>query len=287
MMDTEYLRTIFGRFVRKPWPEKRLALRNRFKEAFNHVVPGVDLPVRLSFGAWFLAGDDVCSDRIFAHRYEPEEAAFVGRYLQPGMTVLDIGAHHGFYTLLASHCVGAAGRVISFEPSSRERARLERHLRINRCTNVEVRPFALGSAEGEVELFRVDGRQTGFNSLRPPDIDQPTSVHRVPIKVLDEVLAQAGVTKVDFIKMDVEGAELEVLRGARRLLATRPRPVILAELSDLRAKPWGYRIHEVISLVADAGYTWKAVGRGGALVPAEFGEVVHANYVAWPPERDA
>jgi FkbM family methyltransferase len=205
--------------------------------------------------------------------------------LQPGMTVLDIGAHHGLYTLLASKKVGRAGRVIAFEPSSRERKRLRRHLRVNACGNVEVEPYALGESSGEANLFLVEGRDDWCNSLREPQIDARSVSVRVQLERLDDILEQREVGHVDFLKLDVEGAELSVLRGARRMLATS-RPVILAEVQDLRTRPWGYAAREIVEIVARAGYGWYALTANANLLPisAEL-KTYDANLVALPEER--
>src|SRR5438046_2404630 len=88
----------------------------------------------------------------------------------------------------------------------------------NRCKNVRVEPVALASEDGESTLFVVDGRDTGCNSLRPPAVDEPT--HGVAVKTikLDTYVTSLGLRRVDFIKIDAEGAELEILEGARSVL---------------------------------------------------------------------
>ncbi len=112
------------------------------------------------------------------------------------------------YTLLASKRVGREDRVIAFEPSPRERRRLLRHISINGCSNVFVEPLALGDHAGEADLFLVEGRQDWCNSLCPPDVDERTCTVRVEVRPLDDVLRVLGVSRVDFIKLDVGGAEL-------------------------------------------------------------------------------
>ncbi len=103
--------------------------------------------MRLEFGAWWLVWYDSTSHRIYQQSYEPNTQAFLRGFLKTGMTVLDIGAHHGFYTLLAARCVGLVGKVTAFEPSPRERRRLIWHVRLNRCPQVLVEPFALSDSE--------------------------------------------------------------------------------------------------------------------------------------------
>src|SRR5260370_34314741 len=167
------------------------------------------------------------------------EGGFVERVLRRGMTVIDGGADHGVYTLLASKRVGGDGRVIAIEPSPRECERLEKHLRVNRCSNTELAPCALGEDPGDADFYLVDGFQDWCNSLRPPAVDEPVRTVRASVRRLDDVLAELGVTRVDFIKLDVEGAELSVLYGATKLLQSESRPAILAEGQAIRTEPGG------------------------------------------------
>ncbi|HME11721.1 MAG TPA: FkbM family methyltransferase, partial [Candidatus Acidoferrum sp.] len=153
-----------SRFLLKPWPEKKKSLYFRWISTFPHL----PAPLRLPFGAWWLVRADNAGLPISQGRFEEAEIAFVGRYVKPGMTVLDIGAHHGLYTLLASKRVGPNGRIFCFEPSTRERNALLQHLRLNRCKNVTVESLAVGSENTDAQLFVVEGVQTGCNSLRKP-----------------------------------------------------------------------------------------------------------------------
>jgi FkbM family methyltransferase len=270
-----------GRFLQKPWPEKANSAKNRW----NAFIAGVPVPVRLPFGAWWIGRDHDWTEMLRAGTFEREELTFVTRFLQPGMTVLDIGAHHGLYSLLASKRVGPSGRVFSFEPSPRERRALHLHLALNLCRNVTVQGVALGSEETEATLHVVQGSQTGCNSLRPPEVISSTASIRVRVTSLDAWLKLNNIGKVDFIKLDVEGAELEVLKGAERLLDNRPRPVILAEVQDVRTAPWGYRAKEILNYLSTKEYTWLRLLPGNApadldLSPQDF----DGNFVACPQE---
>ena len=276
----------FRRFLRAPWPDKVQSIRHRFKRAWSRVLPSVPLPVLLPYGGWWLAGDDVCDDAVFTGNFEVSERRFVQGFLKPGMTVLDIGAHHGFYTMLAAKMVGPTGRVMCFEPSHRERERLLVHLRLNRILNrVSVFPIALGRETGESTLYVVVGRDTGCNSLRPPAVTEPTRTVRVLLTSLDAFVAQQHVKYVDFIKMDVEGAELGVLEGGEELLGGRQRPVILAELNDSRTLPWGYSASTIYDSLAAKGYHWFAITQDGKLRACPRTDQFGANLVAFPDER--
>ena len=270
------------RFARQQRKTKYFALAGRARSIF----PEMPIPLRLPFGAWWLAQKSALDHQLMHGSFEDGETRFVQKFLRPGMTVLDVGAHHGLYTLLASKKVGRRGKVIAFEPSSRERRRLLRHVRVNACRNVVVEGCALGNEVGEADLFVVRGWQDWCNSLRPPAVEEGTETIRVSVETLDDVLWRLRVDVVDFIKLDAEGAELGVLQGARELLRGAARPVILAEVQDLRTQPWGYRARDIVELLLREKYCWFAVTGDGNLQPAATDmDSYDANLVAVPAER--
>jgi FkbM family methyltransferase len=269
-------------FLALSWREKYFALAQRVRRIF----PALKVPFRLPFGAWWLAEKSVLDYELSHNGYESAELSFVQRLLRPGMTVLDLGAHHGLYSLLASQCVGHTGKVIAFEPSPRERQRLERHLSLNGANNVEVQTCALGPDSGVAQLYLVANGQNGCNSLRPPAVLEPTSTIPVVVRRLDEKLYQLGIAHVDFIKLDVEGAELGVLQGAAAIFSGPSRPAILAEVQDMRTAPWGYAAREIIRFMARKEYRWFGLDAEGNLFPASTQEERYdANLVALPAER--
>ncbi len=271
------------RFLASPSKAKYASFAHRLHRWF----PGAAVPVRLPFGAWWLARNDHISQPILDGKFELAESSFVQRYLKPGMTVLDIGAHHGFYSLLASLVVGPGGRVYSFEPSPRERNALLKHLRLNRRTNVQVMDFALGNENADANLYVVDGNQTGCNSLRPPVVLSGTSSAKVRVARLDDWLEQQKISHIDFVKLDVEGGEIQVLKGSERLLERKPRPVILMEVQDIRTQPWGYRSKDVVEHLNRRGFTWLAINRNGYLEPLDISAIeFDGNFVAYPQERE-
>lgn len=270
------------RFANRPWEEKVQRMRTRWLAVF----PGIPLPMRLPFGIWWLARNDHVSGPIIAGNFETAEYSFVRRFVAGGMTVLDIGAHHGFYTLLSARLTGSNGRVFAFEPSRRERKALLRHVSLNRCKNVRVQAFALGAERKEAELHVVEGSQTGCNSLRAPVVLSGTSTTSVRVIPLDDWLTEENVEHVDFIKLDVEGGELDVLKGATKLLNRQPRPVVLAEVQDIRTLAWGYKAKEVIEHLVAKGYKWFGLSENGAIKELDVSQnEFDGNFVAFPEER--
>jgi FkbM family methyltransferase len=211
---------------------------------------------------------------------------FVKKLLRRDMTVVDVGAHHGVYTLLTSKCVGWHGHVVAIEPSPRECKRLEKHLRLNRCSNVELMPCATGEDPGEADLYVVDGFNDWCNSLRPPATVEPVKTVRVPVRRLDDILSGLELCKVDFMKLDVEGAELPTLYGALKLLNRESRPAMLVEVQDMRTRRWGYAAREILQFLIRMDYQWFAIAAKGALLPISWEEETYdANLVALPMER--
>lgn len=275
-------RSRFQRFLQKPWRKKVGAVLYWWVREF----PRIPVLIRLPFGGWWLARNDFVGAALFHDGFEDAERSFIERFLRPGMTVLDIGAHHGFYTLLASRKVGPQGKVLAVEASPRERKKLELHLRINGCKNVQVETCALGENEEHAELHVVLGGQTGCNSLRKPAVSEGTEVITVRVKRLDRILAERCFEKIDLVKLDVEGGELSVLKGGQELLRRQPRPVFVVEVQDIRTRPWGYAAREVVHLLSCANYKWFRPLMGGGLLQIGADEREYdGNFVAIPLER--
>ena len=257
---------------------KALAIRNR-------LFPDWPMLIRLPFGSLWLAWNDTLSTALYLKMpFEQGERKFVENFLRPGMVVLDVGAHHGIYTLLASKKVGPKGLVFSFEPSPRELRRLKLNLIINCCRNVRVEPSAVGSTKGTADLFVCSDQNTGLNSLRPPAIQEQTRKITVPMTTLDDYISQHGID-IDLLKIDVEGGELEVLKGAARTLHSKPPHAIMCEVQDVRTRPWGYRADEICDLLEANDYQLYSVTIDGTLEPFPRKEEHEENLIAIPRKR--
>lgn len=286
MTHTE-IASLAGCFWRKSRAEKIQSLRYRFKtRVWNQLCPEIPLPVRVSYGGWWLARNDALSDAVFAQIFNGPEIKFLERVLEDGTTVIDVGAHLGFYTLLMSKRVGSRGRVVAFEPSPREFRQLATHIRINRCTNVQLEELALADCAGFKEFFVVGAPWTTRNSLRPPRIDR---VHSISTRIvtLDGYLDDKRIREVDLIKLDAEGAELTIFAGALRLLSRLRRPLILCEINDpvIAECGWQHRGADLIDFLEAKGFRWHAFNRDGSLRPIARASSYCGDFVAVPEER--
>jgi FkbM family methyltransferase len=162
--------------------------------------------------------------------FDPAELEFLRDALAPGATAIDVGANVGVYTVTAALRVGPGGRVIAVEADEEYVPRLRENLTRNGLANVEIVAAAAGAADGEVELMIAADR--AFSSIKPLVAYRGAgATRRVPQRRLDTIWADAGQPNVRFAKIDVEGAEVEVLTGAQRLLE-RCRPALVVEVSE-------------------------------------------------------
>lgn len=161
--------------------------------------------------------------------FEQAESDYLCRLAQPGGTVVDVGANVGLHTIPLALAVGT-GKVMAFEPVPENVKRLQENVERNRLRNVEIYPFALSDEDGSATMHL--SRDPAYGTLMSTAVAHvagesiETSTRR-----LDDVWRMAGQPAVSAIKVDVEGAELRVLRGAKDLLATC-RPVLLVEAAQ-------------------------------------------------------
>lgn len=186
--------------------------------------------------------------RTFAYgNWEPEVVEAISQCVQQGMTTFDVGAQSGFYSLLLSRLVGRGGSVIAFEPLPANLRILKENVEINTLANVVVRGEAVAEKSGTLD-FQVPALNSNLlaGPLAPGDQYPTTLVRSVS---LDDFVDEIGC-RVDFIKVDVEGAEGAVLDGARRLLR-KYHPTMMIELHNMDGKS---RIHEVATRLQELGY---------------------------------
>lgn len=172
-------------------------------------------------------------------RYEPEVSAVVRSLLRPGATFIDVGANIGWFSLLAASVVGPGGRVIAVEPNPLNVSLLRQSAKENGFDNIEVFNVALGDRPGAVAL-ETDGSNGRIIPIDGPPAAPLEASFVVPAFSLDDLLAASMPAAVDVVKMDVEGAEPMVLRGAQGVLSTF-RPVLVTEFYPLAldSSPWG------------------------------------------------
>ena len=211
----------------------------------NAVLPILQGPLR---GTLWIVGSH--THGCWAGSYElPTQQAFE-RFILPGSVVYDIGAQAGFYTLLASRLARPNGRVLAVEPVPLNLSRLRRHLSLNRVKNVEVAEGAAGNTSGTVRM----------NIPKSPAMAHlsNTGALEVSLFTLDELRRRLGFPYPTAIKIDTEGAEVAVLRGAEEILG-QSRPVIILSTHSPSLQ------RQCLELLRGKRYTCSPIGpdRGG------------------------
>jgi FkbM family methyltransferase len=176
---------------------------------------------------------------------------YLHHFVRPGMVVVDGGANCGIYTVAAARLVGSTGRVLSFEPGAESFSVLTKNIELNKFTNVSASRAALSDREGKTHLYHLEPGPNSFSMGRP--INKAVESEEVVTRTLDEVFREEHVHQVGLIKLDVEGAEELVLRGAARII-NHSRPVIVFEMHAAAAKQLGLASSGSWDLLKTWGY---------------------------------
>jgi FkbM family methyltransferase len=199
---------------------------------------------------------------------------WLSAWLRPGDTYVDVGAHIGFYVSLALRAIGPSGRVIAFEPLAENFDKLSASVRevADRYPNVELHRVAVGSVAGNATLFAPADEwehQSYRASLVAAGSRAPSG--DVPVVSLDDAL---GRLSCRLLKIDVEGYEIEVLRGAASFLSDGLPEAIVIELNPPALEAAGRSTAELVALLSGYGYARHAAVAGGRLGPADGADVV-------------
>ena len=182
--------------------------------------------------------------------YEPVLIRKFCKLVHEGMTVVDVGAHIGIYSLMASRRVGASGKVIAVEASPANAQLLRRHLAINGCNNVDVIEAAVGDRSDQIAFtYRPDPTDpSAFANSIAYDISGQQAT--IAMMTLDAICESASPT---LLKIDIEGAEMLAMRGAGQLLA-RARPVLIVAIHPEPLQALGTSARELIDYMRASDY---------------------------------
>ncbi|MDX8388393.1 MAG: FkbM family methyltransferase [Ghiorsea sp.] len=213
--------------------------------------------------------------RIYCYDYYEYDCvqAFVS-LIKPGATMVDVGANIGQYSLLAAKLVGEKGTVIAFEPDPDISGYLQNHIDSNHFT-VDVEHCALADQNGLQEFYPPGWEgNLGQGSLLPAEKIRSGIRKQEPLKVqvrrLDDVMQAKGIERIDFLKVDVEGYEMHVLKGAQDLLAKGAIKAMMVEVSpdNLQQTSGGYE--PLLNYLTDFDYIPFVANRVGVLTPLEL-----------------
>jgi FkbM family methyltransferase len=202
--------------------------------------------------------DSLLSREIF-DGFEEDELLFIKKFLRESDYFLDVGANIGFYSLHAAQIVGLEGKVFAFEPTPKTFSRLLENVRINKFENtISCHNIGLSENKGILKLNVSTDGHDAWNTFASPTYDYFTNQIDIPVNTLDDVLISNNidVKKISLIKVDVEGWEVFVFRGAENFLKAEDSPALLVEFTEEFAFSAGTSCHELYDLIKSYGYNW-------------------------------
>ncbi len=201
--------------------------------------------------------DLVQASIIATKQWEPGTWRSLSEHIGSGAVFVDVGAHVGYYSLKAAKAVGSGGRVLAIEPNPDTLQVLRANIAASGDSMITVEPVACSDSEGVLELFAASRNNTGATSLSRSNALKfgfERKSFRVRTRPLDALVQENRLDRVDVIKIDVEGAEILVLKGAERTLDLY-HPVVTVELVEDQLKNMGTSSAEVIRVLRKHGYT--------------------------------
>jgi FkbM family methyltransferase len=215
--------------------------------------------------------DPLQRDMAARRRYEGDVTWVFPYLLRPGDRVVDGGAHIGYLTLLAARRVGASGEVHAFEPVARTFAALEANVRLNGATNVRPNRVGLAARASELQLeVPIDPEGSGLLAWGATSVLlRRGPVERVPALALDDYARDHGLDRIALVKLDLEGAELDALRGMERLLREARIRYVVSELNTFLSDAQGESYDATRAYCAGFGYRAYDLRRTARLRPIE------------------
>ncbi|BAY33767.1 methyltransferase FkbM family protein [Nostoc carneum NIES-2107] len=221
---------------------------------------------------------------LFIQSFETSEIEFVRQSLKKGDIFLDVGANGGLYTVIAAKQIGHTGHVYAFEPGLRELSLLRHNIAVNNLSNVTVIEKAVSNQKGKTQFaISHDGAMNSFKVTNHPQ-QKIKEWQTVEIISLDDFIQEFNVGKINFIKIDVEGAEHLVLEGAKNILSHH-KMIILFEAAEINAASFGYSVHNFLQELINLGLTIYYLNPSGDLVNVdehndEIGKKIY-NFIAY------
>lgn len=202
------------------------------------------------------------------YAYRDAESVHLSHFVKEGSVCLDVGANLGTYAFYLANIVMESGVVFAFEPVPATYEGLVVNMSRARLTNVHLYNLGVSDHEGVAELFvpeRVGLPSHGRAHLHPPRVEAVGERVNVQLTTIDAFCQQHELKQVDFIKMDIEGAELLALRGGIKMIRTH-QPQLLLEIEEAHTQAYGYMPQEIFELLASCGYRYVHCVREGELV---------------------
>ncbi len=227
-MGKGYSTTILGRFI--------------YKNIFLKLKPNF---IEINGMRLYLPKQDISTEKMMVKRtYEPIETKQIIKNIIQNDIVVDIGSNIGYYTILVSRIVGDKGKVYAFEPNKEILPILKKNIEINSCKNVSIIQKAVSEKNGRIKFYLMEENKAQSSTYKSGESNEEVEVDSVS---LDKFFS--GKKKPNFIKMDIEGGELNALKGAKKLLKKNIK--IFLEYKPLKLKRQGLDPEEIKKILMD------------------------------------
>lgn len=191
--------------------------------------------------------------------YEQNTVQIISQLLKPGDIFMDAGAHCGQYTLIASRSVGETGQVHSFEPDPETFKLLSESVKLNNLDNVHLNQLALSSQEGIRRLYFASSHCTGASSLSTPYTYSEVSCE-VKCTTIDSYIHKSDFEEIDLLKIDIEGHEIEALKGGSCLFSSEKKPIIVTEFNEESQNYFGSTCKDLADFLIQKNYELYIIG---------------------------
>ncbi len=219
--------------------------------------------LRLSNGSRFLLknNDDICMEIYDEEQFEKRFVNLFSDSVKEGAVIIDIGSNLGYFTVLAASRTKNSGKVYSVEINTELIKHQQKQLALNGFKNVELINTAVSDAECVLPFYLAPEQFYGHSSLKQNSTFVPEKVIEVQCTTLDQLVSRNNIKRIDIIKIDVEGAEFNVLKGAESTLRTF-RPTIFFESADELTEGFNYTTSDLICYLKGFDYTIRQVEYG-------------------------
>lgn len=251
-MKNKILRTILNirrKFLFMPFEKTLIKLYHKLQDdtqRINANIKGINYLLDLT---------EIVDNKVFYGNWEYDTTKIFKEKIKKGMTILDVGANMGYFTLLGAKLTGSKGKVYAFEPTSGGIKRLKKNVSLNNFNNIKIENIGLSDENKKIEAkIRHSWKRKELKESKR---------EVVLLKRLDDYVKQNKVEKIDFVKIDVDGYEYKVLKGAIEVLK-KDKPIICMEIGNSKVHhnledygiDKGYSLQEIISLMEEIGYVF-------------------------------
>lgn len=194
--------------------------------------------------------------------HEFHEFLFLHKFLTEDMVFVDVGANLGEYTLFAAKRL-TQGKVLAFEPLPKMNSLLDENVSLNHFKNVSILHYGLSDNNGILPIHEIESEHEGLSTFYPGDRKIKNRID-VPLKSFDKEFDYFEIARIDFVKMDIEGGELNALKGAKKSI-DRFKPVVMIEINAPTYKAAGYSVDDVYQFFESLNYRPYKINKQGNL----------------------